>query len=169
MAMTARTLLRFFPRAWRERYGDEFVTTAGDANLNAQQVIDVLFAAADAWLSADVRRAVRPLSTAMAGGNVMTVKTLMCGSNARYTTRDGLLAAAIMIGLTVVFAIGANWAEREGAITANAILSNLAFFGPLLLSSPLWLTKGQPWKAQVLFIAGTLIFLSVIGWFAGKL
>jgi hypothetical protein len=164
--MTSRTLLRLFPRAWRDRYGDEFLTTAGDSELNARQVIDVLFAAADAWVSADVRRSVHPLGPAMAGGNVMSVKMLMCRSNARYTTRDAALGAAVMIGLTIVLALGANWAEREGAMTVNAVLNSLVFFGPLLVSMPLWLTKGQPWRAQVIIIGGTLVFLSVIGWLA---
>jgi hypothetical protein len=167
--MTARTLLGLFPRAWRERYGDEFVTTAGDNSLRAQQVIDVLFAAADAWISADVRRAVQPLGSATVGGNVMSVKMLMCRSNARYTTRDAALAAGVMIGLTIVLALGANWAEREGAKTVQTVLNSLVFFGPLLVSLPLWLTKGQPWRGQALIIGGTLIFLSVIGWFASTL
>ncbi|HJU44189.1 MAG TPA: hypothetical protein VJ691_15285 [Vicinamibacterales bacterium] len=168
--MTARTLVRLFPRAWRERYREEFVETAGDDDLRLQQVVDVLFAAADAWLSTDVRRAVRPIGTALAGGEAMSMKTLVCGgSTARYSKREAIMAAAVTLGLTVVFALAANWAEREGAVVANAILGNLAFFGPLLLSSPLWLTKGQPWRAQVVFIGSMLTVLTVIGWFAVKL
>jgi hypothetical protein len=32
-----------------------------------------------------------------------------------------------------------------------------------VLSMPLWLTKGQPWKAQAVFIGGLLAVLTTIG------
>ena len=52
-------LLRLYPRAWRERYGEEFLATVGHGALHVQQVIDIVAGAIDAWLSADVRRATR--------------------------------------------------------------------------------------------------------------
>ena len=45
--MTAQQLVRLYPRAWRERYGDEFVETVGRKALNPQQVIDIIGGALD--------------------------------------------------------------------------------------------------------------------------
>ena len=87
--MTARRLLNLYPRAWRARYGDEFLETVGNGDLRLQQIVDIISSAVDAWLSADVRHATRPASAVTAGGNTMTVRAMICRTNnARYTTRD---------------------------------------------------------------------------------
>jgi uncharacterized oligopeptide transporter (OPT) family protein len=31
---------------------------------------------------------------------------------------------------------------------------------------PFWVMKGQPWKAQVVIVGGTVVFLIVISWVA---
>ena len=49
---SAERLLRLYPRAWRERFGEEFLETAGPGKLRFQQVIDIVSGAIDAWLSA---------------------------------------------------------------------------------------------------------------------
>ena len=38
--MRPEALLRLYPRAWRERYGEEFLATIGPEALGPQQVID---------------------------------------------------------------------------------------------------------------------------------
>ncbi len=168
--MKANRLLRLFPPAWRSRYGDEFLATAGDTRLRTQQIVDIIFAAADAWLSAEVRNAARVIGSAPTGGGTMTVRTLVCGgASARYTVRESLIAAAIVIGLTAIFALAANTAKQEGWPVSAEILQNLALFGPIVMSAPLWLTRRQPWKAQVLFVGGMLAFLVVIGWLGVQL
>ncbi len=60
---TAEGLLRLYPRAWRDRYGEEFLATVGDDALHVQQMIDIVMGAIDAWLSLDVRRAASSYST----------------------------------------------------------------------------------------------------------
>ena len=42
----ARALLRLYPRAWRERYGEEWLTLVGDHGLTPRVVVDVIGAAA---------------------------------------------------------------------------------------------------------------------------
>ena len=70
--MRPETLLRLYPRAWRERYGEEFLATIGPEALGPQQVIDMVSGAIDAWLSADVRRATSQHSLAPTfGGSTM--------------------------------------------------------------------------------------------------
>jgi hypothetical protein len=41
----ARALLRLYPRAWRERYGDEFLALIADAGLTWREIVDVIGAA----------------------------------------------------------------------------------------------------------------------------
>jgi hypothetical protein len=46
--MRVENLLRLYPRAWRERYGEEFLATVGDGALGVQQTVDIVSAAIDA-------------------------------------------------------------------------------------------------------------------------
>src|SRR5579872_3350522 len=96
----AERLLRLYPRAWRERYGDEFLATVGPDPLHPQRIIDVISGAIDAWLSSDVRAV-----TAPNGGRTMTLKSVLAceKSKMRYNAVDGAVAAAVMIAATIVF------------------------------------------------------------------
>ena len=165
--MTARQLLRFYPRAWRERYGDEFLEIAGPAPITLQQTIDIVSGAIDAWLSADVRTATRAASTAGPGGSTMTVKTMLCRTDdVRYTSRDSLIGAAVMIGVTAALVALATALKYSGWEIASRVILEVAFFAAMAISLPFWLMKGQPWRAQTLVIGGTLLLLVAISWLA---
>ena len=168
--MRPETLLRLYPRAWRERYGEEFLAIIGSDALGPQQVIDMVSGAIDAWLSADVRRAITPASVARTGGGLMNVKALMAcdRKQARYTTRDGLIGAGVMLGASVILVIVGIAAKRGGWPATGEALVNLSFSMSFLLSMPFWLTKGQPWKAQGVIIAVTLMLLSAAAYLAGR-
>ena len=168
--MTAERLLHFYPRAWRDRYGDEFLTTAGPGRLSLQQVIDIASGAIDAWLSRDVRNATRAISTATSGGRTMTVRTMICRrSDARYTTRDGLIGAGVMLAGTIGLVVMARVLRRAGWPAAGEMARSLAFPVAMSISMPFWLMKGQPWKAQVVIVGGTVAFLVVTGYLAARL
>ena len=161
--MVAERLLRLYPRAWRDRYGEEFLAMMRPGPLGPQQAIDIVCGAIDAWLSADVRRA----SAAASGGGSMTTKTwTMCERTPmRYGVRDGLMAAAVMIAVTaVVTTLGGALTSRGWPATGGA-LRNFGFLGSLTLSMPFWITKGQPWKAQAAIVGVTLTFIALIGYF----
>ena len=161
--MTAGRLLRLYPRAWRERYGDEFLAVVGDGALGLQQTIDIVSGAIDAWLSAEVRNATRAASAAPSGGT-MTMKTLtICDRpSLRYTTRDGLIGAGVMLISTTLLMLLGFSAKAGGPPPAGEMLINLAFPASLVLSMPFWLMKGQPWKAQVVIVGGVLAMLVAI-------
>src|SRR5688572_32795298 len=126
--MTAERLLRLYPRAWRDRYGGEFLATAGPGRLSVQQAIDIASGAIDAWLSSDVRNATRALSTATSGGRTMTVRTMICRkSEARYTTRDGLIGAGVMLAAAIGFVVMAFLLRRAVWPTAGEMARSLAF------------------------------------------
>ena len=167
--MTAERLLRLYPRAWRERYGDEFLAIAGDRGLGLQQTIDIVSGAIDAWLSSDVRNATSAAGAAPSGGT-MTLKSIpFCDSNPRYTTRDALIGAGVMLLGTLLMMLLGFSAKAGGPPPAGEMLINLAFPASLVLSMPFWLMKGQPWKAQVVIVAGTLAMLGLIGAIASVL
>jgi len=158
-------LLHLYPRAWRERYGAEFLATVEPGWLNVQQVIDIVSGAIDARLSSDVRRAIVASRVAPSGGGPMTQKPLtVCERNqARYTKRDALIGAGVMVGAALVFTIAGLAARRAGWPDAGEVIISLAFSASLTLSMPFWLMKGQPRKAQVVIIGGALAFLIAIG------
>lgn len=91
----------------------------------------------------------------------MTMQSLLaCGrTRNRATPRDGLLGAAVMLGVTYLMAFGGVAAQRAGWPHAGDLLKANAFFVALLLSMPFWLMKGQPWKAQALVIVVTLAIM----------
>jgi hypothetical protein len=157
----ARRLLRLYPRAWRDRYGEEFLATVGEESLRLQQVIDIVSGAIDAWLSADVRNAVRLTSTAPnRGGGTMSIKTMICGqAYTRYTTRDAMIGAAITLGGTFILALSSNAAKSEGWTVLGETLAGLGFLGPLTLSMPFWIMKGQPRTAQAATVGVTFAVL----------
>ena len=169
--MLRERLLRLYPRAWRERYGAEFLATVEPGPPTVQQVIDIVSGAIDARLSSDVRRATAASRVAPSAGGPMTEKSLtICARNqARYTKRDALIGAGVMVGATLVFTIAGTAARRAGWPAVGEVILSLAFFASLALSMPFWLTKGQPWKAQVVIVGGTVAFLVFIGWLATRL
>lgn len=160
--MTAARLLRLYPRAWRDRYGDELLELAGTAPLQPQQIVDIVSGAIDAWLSSDVRRAAR-LQAQHSGGTHMVRAVSICQHNeTRYTKRDGAIGAAVMIASTLAFALLGLALQGSGFSLAATVVLNSSFMFSMTLSIPFWLMKGQPRKAQVAIIGGTIALLLVI-------
>lgn len=170
---TAASLVRLFPPAWRARYGDEFVATAGDDPLGARQVFDVVMVAIDAWLSSDVRNATRAFRVAAptpGGGTAMLKSMLACSrTRSNVTPRDGLIGAGVMLGASILFSLAGIGARRAGWVLTGEVLKSLAFAGPFMLSMPFWMMKGQPRRAQAVIIGGTLFIIAAAAVIATKL
>jgi hypothetical protein len=167
---TPEFLLRLYPRAWRHRYGDEFLATIGDGALHVQQMIDIVMGAIDAWLSLDVRRAASSYGTAPSEGGSTMLKSMMeCErGNFRAGIRGGLVGAGVMIGASLVLSVLLIASARAGWTMTTEILKGLAFTGPFVLSMPFWLMKGQPWKAQAVIVGVTLLILVTISYLAAS-
>jgi hypothetical protein len=71
-----------------------------------------------------------------------------------------------MIAATLLLTMMGIAVKRGGWATAGEVLTNVSFLGALMLSMPFWLTKGQPWKAQMVIVGGTLVMLVAIGYLA---
>lgn len=162
--MLRKRLVLLYPRAWRERYGEEFLATIGPGSLRLPQVIDIVSGAIDAWLSADVRRTTVASRVAPTGRGPMLKALLVCERKpGGVTPRDGLIGAGVMLGASVLFRVlGAAAMRADLPLTAD-MLSDLAFPASFTLSMPFWLMKGQPWKAQLAIVGGTLALLVLIG------
>jgi hypothetical protein len=171
--MRREHLLRLYPRAWRERYGEEFLAMLGPERLQVQQLIDIVCGAIDAWLSADVRRATAAFTATTAraraakGGPMMLKSLMICERNqVRYTTRDSLIGAAVMIGASLLLMLAAWTANARGWTVARDVLSDSSFLVALMLSLPFWLMKGQPRRAQAALIGGSVTVLTALSYLA---
>jgi hypothetical protein len=159
--VASRRLLLLFPRAWRDRYGEEFLALLGEGSLSASEWIDVLRGAVDAWLSADVRDGLAVRRVATSGGRSMRLKSMMACErrSVRVSIFDSLLGAGVMVGASFVLFL---LARRLGWPDGGKALAGLSFPLALTLSLPFWLTKGVPWKAQAAIIGGTITLLAAI-------
>lgn len=154
-------LLRLYPRAWRARYSEEFLAAFDGAPLGVQGVIDIVSGAIDAWLSTDVRQTTMASRVAPTGGGSMTLKAILgCErKQSRVTPRDGVMGAGVMLSVSVLFTLLSTMAARNGLPLASEFFSGLLFPASFTLSMPFWLMKGQPWKAQLAIVGGTLLIL----------
>ena len=85
-------------------------------------------------------------------------------SRVRYTTRDGLIGAGVMLLATFVSVALGVAARHRGWAATGEMLTSLAFPVSLTLSMPFWVLKGQPWKAQAVLVGGTMGLLFVIAY-----
>lgn len=160
--MTADRLLRLYPRAWRERYGEEFLEFVGGGPLRAKQVIDIVSGAIDAHLSREVRRSTAPNG----GGAIMlsSLKAACARTDPAITRRDGLIGAGAMILATLVFVALGTVLKRQGWPELGETILSLSYTASLLVAMPfLWL-KGQSWKVQVLSVGVPLVILAAIAY-----
>ncbi|HEX2465859.1 MAG TPA: hypothetical protein VHR17_14650 [Thermoanaerobaculia bacterium] len=165
---TAEGLLRLYPRAWRDRYGEEFLAIVGNDALHVQQMIDIVMGAIDAWLSLDVRRAAKTYSTASNEGGSTLLKSMMAceRGNFRASIRDGLIGAGVMIVGSLILSGLLFASARAGWTMTREILKGLSFTAPFVISMPFWLMRGQPWKAQTAIVVGTLVVLVTLSYLA---
>jgi hypothetical protein len=139
--MFRRRLLLLYPRAWRERYGEEFLAMLGSNRLRLSQVIDIVRGAIDARMSMNVRRAV------------------CAKQRAEVTPRDGLIGAGVMIGGSILFTMLIFATARIGLPQVSLGLKDVGFLVPFTASMPFWLMKGAPRKGQWTIVGTALLIL----------
>jgi hypothetical protein len=161
--MTGVTLLRLYPRAWRERYGDEFLALVGDGPVSMQQAIDIVFGAIDARVARTARRTAAPAAAPSGGGLMLQVLRMGCDRPAsRVTTRDSLLGAAAVILGSVAAVILGRYLQSLGYVDVGETVMGFGVPVAVMLSMPFTLFKGQPWRAQAVFIGGVFVLLGLI-------
>jgi hypothetical protein len=170
--MTARQLLQLYPRAWRERYGQEFAEFVGDRRLSVQQVVDIVGGALDAWTSRSVRASVRGSVAGSSTGGAAMVQALKLKCATRtpnYTAKDALIGAGVIIGVSFLMLALGIAANRSGYPTVGETVKGLAFPASMLLSMPFYLTKNLSWRAQALLLGVPMVILIVISYVATQI
>jgi hypothetical protein len=153
-----KALLRMYPRAWRERYGDEFLALLASEPQTPRLVLDVLAGALDARLNARLgTRVAKPAAVASRGLALIGGLSFRCGAAPRQTRAEmlvsSLVLAGLMVGLTALYVAmrhtygSALWVEALG-------------FAALPLSLAVWAAQIQ-WKGTS-WAARTVLFLIVV-------
>ena len=172
--MKADRLLRLYPRAWRERYGDEFLELVNDGPLNVGQLIDIVSGAIDAHLSSDVRATtVARRSEVRLEGDATVLNSLktVCYNNAYFpfSRRDAWIGAAVMVAASVVFTTAGILFDRIGYEELGDAAKSFAFPAALLLSMPVTYVKGRSWKAKCVLVGIPLAILALLTYVATRL
>ena len=100
---------------------------------------------------------------------VHTLKLKCATQTPRYTTKDALIGAGVMIAASFVMLAVGIAATRSGYAVLGETLKGLAFPASMLLSMPFYLTKGLSWRAQALLLGVPMLILIVISYLATKI
>jgi hypothetical protein len=155
-----RFLLRLYPKAWRDVYGDEFAGILATQRLSPRLLLDIIGGAVDARLQPQVR---------MAGGDTMTRNFLKrcAASGPQLTKREEFIGAAAMVGLSLVFAglyLWASFVYRDNEMVEA--FGIMAFPAAMIATMPFTYLKGQSRTARVVTVGGLLVFLAAISYLA---
>ena len=166
--MSPHSLLHLYPRAWRERYADEFLAACGDDTLSFQQVIDILGGAIDARFAPQAHLA------ASNGGHTERVPmpAIMkeaCASRASYTRQDAFKGAAVVVGGSLIFSLIAMFCYALRWNQAGRFFNALAFPASLILSNYFTFLKDMSPIARAVFIGATLLVIAAICMAAARL
>lgn len=159
--MRPRTVLRLYPRVWRERYADEFLEACGDAPIGFQQTIDILCGAIDA-------RFVSQSHLVAAGRNTegvrmsVNLKALCARPAPRYGLVDGVKGAIALIVTSLLFVGLGRVGDRLGLHDANRFFRDLATPVSTLVMCYVMFMKGQSAIAKTLVLGGTMLILVAI-------
>jgi hypothetical protein len=157
---SVQLLLRLYPRAWRERYGEEIEQLLATQPLTPWAAIDLVSGAIDARLSFSSR-----MARQSAGEGVVVINALKRSCVRRsfpFTVRDGLIGAGAFVAGTALLAwLGASLRQHGRADLATYVHA-MSLFATLTLTMPFTFLKGQPWRAQVVIVGGTMAILVLI-------
>jgi hypothetical protein len=164
-------LLRLYPKAWRERYGEELADLLARERLTPRLALDLLTGALDAQLHPQLAARTAPKAAGSSGGaTVIGGFSFRCAATARTTTREDLRSALALAGSTLVLAIAYVWLKRAvGSAPWVEALGQVALFGPVLAYS-VQLGAGNRTRAARAFLFTVLLgLLLLIGYAAAKL
>jgi len=164
--MTADRLLQLYPRAWRERYGSEFLDLVGPGDLRVKQVLDISMGAVDAWLSADVRRMADDdsISTNHRGEAMLAALKSSCGTKFTMTPWETFIGTSLMLGGTLAMVAAGFGLKKAGYAGPSEFIMNLSFLIPMVLWSHYTYLRKQSWRVQAAITGGSLFILVAIGY-----
>jgi hypothetical protein len=148
--------LRLYPRAWRERYGEEFAALVAERRMSVRDVVDVISGAIDARFAQGVSMSA-------------ILKSRCLHSPARLTVAEGLMGAGLLVAGSFVLSTAGIAANRSGFHDAGEFLKGLAFPVSLVIWSHYTYMRNQSRVAKLIITGGTLAILTLAGLIAAKL
>ena len=161
-----RWLVRLYPAAWRQRYGDEFAAVLAEQRGSLGLVIDVVGGAADAWMHPQVTKQVSQGEETMT--NAMIKRCAMGGP--RLSARDqiitGLWTALGILVLSVAYVMARK--VHPGVPSVEAI-NYMAVPGMFAVSLQVAYLRKYRASTQVAMIVGALGGLYLVCWAAAEI
>lgn len=157
-------LVKLYPPAWRRRYGRELEDLISTQPASFGTAMDLIAAAADAWLNPQSSTAV-PAADGK-GGQAMIGRMLQlrcAGYGPNVTAADARKAAAVIIGGTLALVLVLTAAiARYGENPYFESLMTMGWLIPFLVSQHYTTYKGRPARVQAMLIGAPALLLIVI-------
>jgi hypothetical protein len=152
---TARALLRLYPAAWRERYGDELLALIDQSGLTFRIVLDVVLAAGVEWIR---------FAAALIRGEHTSAEPPPKLITVRYMFADFFPRTAIVSATVLLFGLaGVPFPKWNFWINFFFLLQN---------NHPDGLSPRHPSRSARLFVwcywFGLAVALSILGWGLGS-
>ena len=148
-------VLRLYPSAWRERYGDEMAAMLASGPMTARVVLDLLAGAVDARVS--------PQAIVHASTHKEPMMTSICGTATALSMRDHLKGAMwIIVGTAILTWLAVGLREVFGRTVPIATLRYAAFPLALLWASRWTTMKPYSRAAQAVILGATAIVVIAI-------
>ena len=150
--MKPQTLLRLYPRAWRERYGDEFVALLEKEGTPPRVVLNVFAGAFDAWVSPGSRG-----DMAVEGPLGPKVLWIDRGAAARKFEPGSwpFLAGAMVAGLVV---------HGIGQLVHPGRMFPISFLAGFMAAWQLWLFRSFSARTRIAAIFWVFLFATAGVW-----
>lgn len=171
--MTADRLLWMYPKAWRERYGDEFLEMLGGRDLLFSQMVDIVVGAVDARLfrSVPTEAPSEPIPRTAEGGAGMT--TLFATTAARerqlpFGSRQGVLGGIALIVAYHGLKVLAGLLVERGWQTAGDFVFYASFPALAILFLNVTLLHRQPRRPRAHLVVGALSLVALLAGLAAR-
>ena len=157
-------LLRLYPTAWRQRYGEEFASVLQGQRLTLGLVVDVLGGAVDAWLHPQGQTIEVEITK---GETTMTNEMIArCAAGGpRISQRDQKMASAMMLlgalGMAVAYLVLTKFYHSAPAVQALGYAAMPAMYQLYVHGAYL---RRRRLSTQLVVTGGALAFIYLITW-----
>lgn len=162
-------LLRLYPRAWRERYGEEVEDLVRSQPRSFRLFVDLVAGAVDARMNTHLLSA----ATAPGGNPDMSTILRLC-SSPRFTSEEMRASAAWMIGGSLgIAALGVivQLVWRQNVLSQTLIYASYPL-ALVLAGQPTYLKpypRAVRWALTALVFTGMFLFFLAVTWLAFNL
>jgi len=168
------SLLRLYPRAWRQRYGEEVASLLVAEPRSFRLFLDLIAGAIDAWLKPQWTPAVSPSPSSTSGGQQIMSSTFRMCSRSGFSNAEMRQSAAWMLGGSLGFATMAVVLQLWfGQTILSQTLLYSSYPLALILSSQCTYLKRYSRAARWTILGATLLamFLFFLGvtWLAHRI